>query len=237
MRLLAALVLTLLTSTPAGAVACEDVTFDGASFTICEVGADEDLRLFLNDPDGGPLGSFSAVAKQVEGNLAFAMNAGMFNDDKRPVGLFIQDNTQLTAASDGGGYGNFGLLPNGIFCINDRLRVWESDAYAAADPACTYATQSGPMLVIDGALHPKFLPDSRSFKLRNGVGTSADGSRAVFAISNGYVTFHHFARLFRDYLGLPNALFLDGSVSRLHAPSIGRSDGGFRMGPILGVVD
>ena len=237
MKPLAALVLTLLTSAPAWAVSCADVEFDGASFTTCEVGADEDLRLFLNDPEGVPLGNFASVATQAGGNLAFAMNAGMFHDDQRPVGLYIQDGDQLTAASDGGGYGNFGLLPNGIFCISDTLRVWESDAYAAAAPACTHATQSGPMLVIDGALHPKFMPDSTSFKLRNGVGTSADGSRAVFAISNSYVSFHHFARLFRDHLGLPNALFLDGSVSRLHAPALNRSDGGFPMGPIFGVVD
>jgi len=237
MKPLAALVLTVLTSAPAWAVSCEDVTFDGASFTTCEVGADEDLRLFLNGENGTPLGNFASVATQAGGNLAFAMNAGMFHEDQRPVGLYIQDGEQLTAASDGGGYGNFGLLPNGIFCISDTLRVWESDAYAAAAPACTHATQSGPMLVIDGALHPKFQPDSTSFKLRNGVGTSADGTRAVFAISNGYVSFHHFARLFRDHLGLPNALFLDGSVSRLHAPSLDRSDGGFPMGPILGVID
>lgn len=238
MKPLAALVLTLLTSAPAWAVSCEDVTFDGARFTTCEVGADEGLRLFLNGTDGSPLGSFTAVAKHAGGTLSFAMNAGMFNDSQRPVGLYIQDGAQVTAASDGGGYGNFGLLPNGIFCIkDDTLRVWESSAYHAAAPTCRHATQSGPMLVIDGALHPKFQPDSTSFKLRNGVGTSADGSRAVFAISNGYVSFHHFARLFRDHLRLPNALFLDGSVSRLHAPALGRSDGGFPMGPILGVVD
>ena len=233
----AALAVLCLTSAPAQAVTCEDIIFDGASFTTCEVGADEDLRLFLSDPEGTPLGNFVSVAGQVDGDLSFAMNAGMFHGDFRPVGLYIQDGQQLTPASDGGGYGNFGLLPNGIFCIADTLRVWESDAYAAAAPTCTHATQSGPMLVIDGVLHPRFLPDSTSFKLRNGVGTSADGSRAVFAISNGYVSFHHFARLFRDHLGLPDALFLDGSVSRLHAPALGRSDGGFPMGPILGVVD
>lgn len=221
---------------PALAVTCEDVSFDGASFTTCEVGADEDLRLFLSDGEGAPLGNFASVAGSVEGTLAFAMNGGMFHKDFRPVGLYVQDGKELSPASDGGGYGNFGLLPNGIFCIGEDVKVWESASFAKASPACTYATQSGPMLVIDGALHPRFLPDSTSYKLRNGVGTSADGSRAVFAISNGYVTFHHFARLFRDHLGLPDALFLDGSVSRLHAPQLGRSDGGFPLGPILGVV-
>ena len=92
------------------------------------------------------------------------------------------------------------------------------------------------MLVIDGALHPRFLPDSTSRHIRNGVGTTADGGHAVFAISDSAVTFHEFGRLFRDGLGLPNALYLDGSVSRLYAPSIGRADAGFALGPILGVV-
>ena len=92
------------------------------------------------------------------------------------------------------------------------------------------------MLVIDGALHPKFLPASDSTYIRNGVGVSADGSRAVFAISNEAVNFHAFARLFRDELGLEDALYFDGNVSRLYAPELGRHDGGFPMGPIVGTV-
>ena len=93
------------------------------------------------------------------------------------------------------------------------------------------------MLVIDGALHPRFLPDSTSRFVRNGVGTTADGSRAVFVISNSPVTFHEFGTLFRDHLGLPNALFLDGNISRLYAPEIGRRDIGFSVGPIVGTVE
>ena len=65
---------------------------------------------------------------------------------------------------------------------------------------------------------------------------TADGSRLVMAISEEPVTFHEFGRFFRDALGLPQALYLDGNVSRLHAPSLGRSDFGRAMGPILGVV-
>jgi uncharacterized protein YigE (DUF2233 family) len=92
------------------------------------------------------------------------------------------------------------------------------------------------MLVIDGALHPRFLPDSGSRYIRNGVGVSEDGKRAVFAISDAPVTFHEFARLFRDALNLPNALYFDGKVSRLFAPGIGRDDIGFPMGPMVGLV-
>jgi uncharacterized protein YigE (DUF2233 family) len=92
------------------------------------------------------------------------------------------------------------------------------------------------MLVIKGKLHPKLLPDSDSFYVRNGVGVSADGSRAVFAISNDEVNFHAFARLFRDDLGLSDALYFDGNISRLYAPELSRHDAGFPMGPIVGTV-
>jgi uncharacterized protein YigE (DUF2233 family) len=80
------------------------------------------------------------------------------------------------------------------------------------------------------------LPGSDSTYIRNGVGVSADGSRAVFAISNEAVNFHAFARLFRDDLGLPNALYFDGNISRLYAPGLDRHDAGFPMGPIVGTV-
>jgi uncharacterized protein YigE (DUF2233 family) len=92
------------------------------------------------------------------------------------------------------------------------------------------------MLVIDGALHPRFLPDSTSRYVRNGVGTSADGKRAVFAISRNAVTFYEFGRLFRDGLTLPSALYFDGNISRLYAPELNRHDAGFPMGPVVGVV-
>ncbi|MEO1749932.1 MAG: phosphodiester glycosidase family protein, partial [Pseudomonadota bacterium] len=89
----------------------------------------------------------------------------------------------------------------------------------------------------DSALHPRFLPKSDSLHIRNGVGTSADGSKVWFAISQEPVNFHSFARLFRDHLKTPNALFLDGSISKLFAPDLNRRDLGFPMGPIIGVVD
>lgn len=223
---------------PAFAVGCADIAFEGRSFTICEVApATDDLRLFLNGPDGTPYRSFAAVEAEV-GPLAFAMNAGMYHADRAPVGLYRENGHQAMQLVTTPGPGNFGMLPNGVLCIGEgRARVVETRAFAAADPGCRFATQSGPMLVIDGALHPRFLPDSTFRNIRNGVGTSADGTRAVFAISNEPVTFHEFARLFRDGLGLPQALYLDGRVSRLHAPALGRSDAGPAMGPIVGVVD
>ncbi len=236
MRWLAAVF--LLTPVAAGAADCRDTRFEGASYTVCEVQAGEDLRLFHSGPEGA-YGSFRKVdeALAAEGKaLGFAMNAGMYHRDLSPVGLYVENGVEVSKLVTRAGPGNFGLLPNGVFCIGDGFRVIESRIFKTEKPACRYATQSGPMLVIKGRLHPKLLPGSDSTYVRNGVGVSEDGSRAVFAISNDAVNFHAFARFFRDELGLPDALYFDGNISRLYAPQLARHDGGFPMGPIVGTV-
>ena len=93
------------------------------------------------------------------------------------------------------------------------------------------------MLVIDGALHPRFDATSTSRYIRNGVGVSRDMKTAWFVISDRAVTFHEFARFFRDELGARNALYFDGSISRLYAPALNRADWGRTMGPIIGYVE
>jgi len=240
MRIAETLLALTLMGAPAGAGTCHDTEFDGARFTLCEVTAGQDLRLFWGGPEGQVLGSFARIdamlAERGE-RLVFAMNAGMYHADRAPVGLYVEGGALRARLVTREGPGNFGLLPNGVFCIGAQgFAVIESRAYAEAPPECRDATQSGPMLVIDGALHPRFLADSPSVNLRNGVGVSDDGQRAVFAISNDPVNFHLFSRLFREGLGLNNALFLDGSISRLHAPELGRSDWGVPMGPVVGLV-
>lgn len=217
---------------------CREMRFEGASFTVCDVSVGEDLRLFHSGPTGY-LGSFNAVneALAAEGKtLGFAMNAGMYHADRAPVGLYIERGRELSAIVTAAGPGNFGLLPNGVFCIGQEFAVIESRAFAARPPRCDFATQSGPMLVQDGKLHPRLIPDSNSTYIRNGVGVSADRKAAQFVVSNDRVNFHRFARFFRDALGLPNALYFDGRISRLYAPGLGRHDAGFPMGPMVGTV-
>ena len=224
---------------PAGAAACEDVEHAGLSYTVCEADpAADDLRLFLTDENGGLYGSFQAIDREAgDRRLVFAMNAGMYHPDRRPVGQYLENGEEVMRLVTNPGPGNFGMLPNGVFCIDDdSARVIETLRYEAEAPECLYATQSGPMLVIDGELHPRFLPDSTSRNIRNGVGTTEAGDRAVFVIANQPVTFHEFGSFFRDALELPQALYFDGNVSRLHAPGLGRSDFGFAMGPIVGVL-
>lgn len=232
--------LALIASSAGHAASCSDTVFEEVSFTICEADpASEDIRLFLNDDDGRKLGNFDNVNELLakEGRtLSFAMNGGMYHPDRRPVGLYVEGGEERARLVTREGPGNFGLLPNGVLCLNDtEAHIIESRAYAANAPDCRDATQSGPMLVIDGALHPRFLRNSTSRYIRNGVGITEDG-KLIAAISNRPVTFHRFARLFRDELRTPQALFLDGNISRLYAPDLNRRDIGFPMGPILGVT-
>ncbi|MEM6304940.1 MAG: phosphodiester glycosidase family protein [Pseudomonadota bacterium] len=227
---------------PVAATECRQETFENLSFSICEVDlTQERLQLFLYDTSGEPFGHFSALEQALDEKglaLGFAMNAGMYHEDRSPVGYYVEQGKELQGVISAEGPGNFGLLPNGVLCLREgRADVFETGALLEAAPECRYATQSGPMLVIDGALHPRFLADGTSRFIRNGVGTTEDGTRAVFAISDTAVNFHTFARFFRDHLGLLNALYLDGNVSRLRAPELGRDDAGFTdLGPIIGVV-
>lgn len=226
-------------SVPAASETCRNLTYEGAGYAICEADAGADLRLFLDDAEGQRLGTFDRVngALADEGKaLRFAMNAGMYHPDRSPVGYYVEEHEEKARLIRSAGPGNFGLLPNGVFCIlEDGFTVQETLAFDAARPDCRFATQSGPMLVLSGMLHPRFLPGSESRFLRNGVGVSADGQRAYFAMSDGPVTFHEFARMFQEALRAENALYFDGNISRLYAPELGRDDFGFPMGPIVGL--
>ncbi len=238
LALMIALVLT-----PAGARAangpCAPRRFDNADYAICTFDMRrDDIRLYWKDAGGKPYANFAALAQTLSARgraLRFAMNAGMFEADLSPVGLFVEDGKRRHRADTREGESNFHMKPNGIFWIGEASAgVTETSRYLANPPPTRFATQSGPMLVIDGRIHPKILPTGTSEKIRNGV-CVRDGISAIFAISDEPVTFHAFARLFRDGLGCTNALFLDGSLSSLYAPDLGRDDEFSPLGPIVGV--
>ena len=243
--LAALLSLTAFAPAPASAAEpaenCRKITHQSASYVVCTFDLRKhDLRLFLNDASGAPYGSFRALktdlAKQ-DMALPFAMNGGMYHRDRSPVGYYVEGRRKLKEAVTGPGPGNFHMRPNGIFFIEGKTAgVMESRAFLKRNRRPDYATQSGPMLVIDGKLHPRFLKGSESRKRRNGVGV-INRHTVVFAISDSAVSFHDFATLFRDRLACRNALFLDGTISSLHAPQIGRADFLWPVGPIIAVVE
>lgn len=224
----------------ASASLCRPVQHEGQGYVVCTVDLrKQELRLFWRGPDGEPYGTLSRLAStQPTGRpLLAAVNAGMYHADLGPVGLYVEEGRQLKAASTASGPGNFHLKPNGVFFVEKgRAAILETGAYLKRRPKPDLATQSGPMLVIDGQLHPRITEEGPSRKVRNGVGVQ-DGQTVLLAISDGPVSFGAFARLFRDALDCRNALFLDGSISALYAPSIGRRDGFLPLGPMLGVFD
>jgi len=119
----------LFCASAAKAVTCENVTFSQSSFTVCAVNASEDLRLFHADAAGKIYGGFTAIENDV-GPLVFAMNAGMYHDDRSPVGLFQEDGDVKRSIVFSAGPGNFGMLPNGVLCISDNaVGVIESSNY------------------------------------------------------------------------------------------------------------
>lgn len=215
---------------------CSEMTFEQTGFVACAVDpAVYAVRLFLDGSDGRPYGSLETFAADGP-PVVFSMNAGMYLPDMAPQGLYIEQGEVIAPTDAGDGDTNFYLKPNGVFAIDasGRARVIPSDAFAV-EPNVAYATQSGPMLVIDGSLHPKFSENGTSLYVRNGVGVRVDGT-VVFAISLTPVSFGRFARLFRDALGCPNALYLDGFVSGL-ADSDGMVvGGGHAAGPIVAVI-
>lgn len=150
--------------------------------------------------------------------LSFAMNAGMFHADFYPVGLFIQEGTEITPINKEEMHGNFYMQPNGIFYITDQKKaeICQTKNFVN-NPNIRFATQSGPMLVFDGEIHPAFNKDSQNYYIRNGVGILPNGD-ILFAISKRRMTLYNFALFFKEQ-GCKNALYLDGHISRAYIPS------------------
>ena len=200
--------------------------------------ATADLRLFWRDASGAPyrrLDHLAAALANAGGVLQFGMNAGMYEADGAPVGLLVIDGVQKAPLNLADGGGNFFLKPNGVFLIGPAgPRVIDAADYASQAQGVRFATQSGPLLLKAGRIHPAFRVDGTSRLVRNGV--CASGSTALFVMSDEPVNFHEFALYFRDVLHCREALYLDGVVSSLYAPSLGRRDAGVDLGPMFGVV-
>ncbi len=233
----------LITSAAVGAVIAAvslPTRAETKDFTVIRIdAAAQGLTLFLNDERGEPFHSFNTLnawLRTQDRQLAFAMNAGMFHPDFKPVGLLIAEGAQHSPLNLEDGEGNFFLKPNGVFFVTDEGPVvLESSEYAKAAPAnVKLATQSGPLLVQRGEIHPAFAVDSTSRYVRNGVGVRENA--AYFVITEKPVTFHELAVFFRDELNCQDALYLDGAISSLFMPDLQRNDALVKLGPIIAVT-
>ena len=217
---------------------CKEETFEGSRITVCAVDTKlHDIALAWDDSSGVPYRAFHVYAEKNDTKtVRFAMNAGMFHFDGTPVGLLKIEGREIGRLSTKDGPGNFHMKPNGVFfTVAGNVGIETTDAFAKRTNAQS-ATQSGPMLLINGALHPSFQEDGPSRLIRNGVGIR--GSQKVFfAISEDPVSFGKFARFFRDRLDCTDALYFDGTVSSLWVPSQSREDKSVPFGAMVVVRD
>lgn len=207
---------------------CAEQSFEETSLIVCR--AEGAIEIRSGHRNFAELG---AALGERAGDVAFAMNAGMFDDAGRPIGLMIEDGRVVKAINRREGGGNFHLMPNGVFLVrrDGHAEVVTSERYKPASDIA-FATQSGPMLVIGGMLHPKFDADGTSRYVRNAVGIGPDG-KPLFVMSQDVVSFGKLARFFRDRLKVRDALYLDGSVSSLWDPANGRMDDFTDLGPMV----
>lgn len=236
----AAFLFTLTGSNAADGVVFSQVESGGKHYTVCCVEVPKaTLELFHRDEKGQPflrLDRLDNWLRPQGRKLIFAMNAGMFHPGFEAVGLYVSKGKTLSPLNTADAPGNFFLKPNGVFAITSKgARVVETSLFPKIADPVRLATQSGPLLVQAGKLHPAFNAGSSSRLIRNGVGVpSAD--QAIFAISDEPVNFYEFATFFRDTLHCPDALFLDGSISSLLALPLKRSDSSRDLGPIIGIT-
>lgn len=219
---------------------CAQRSFEGDDFTVCPYRVGDEIKLVWADAQGQALRSFerlSASGVVDPKRVRFAMNAGMYDAAGAPIGLFVANGREEHALNQQTGDGNFYMQPNGVFLVNTqgRAQILTTVDFAASAPQAVLATQSGPMLVVSGAINAAFSQDGPSRNVRNGVGVCREGT--FFVISAAEVSFGKFARFFRDALGCGTALYLDGAVSSLWVPITGRRDDGYALGPMVVVSD
>jgi uncharacterized protein YigE (DUF2233 family) len=222
-----------------------ELAFEGQNYRVVHIDLKhEQLSLYWRSPqDGLPFGSIENLRQWGEAHgqrLLFAANAGIYDHKFAPLGLHVENGktlVPLNLAHGNPASGNFSLLPNGVFAIypDGHAAVRTSSAFKADGKSAQLATQSGPMLLIDGKLNDQFIADSSSLKWRSGV-CAKSPHEVVFAISEAPVNFHTFGLLFRDKLGCRDALYLDGSISQFYVDGEGYTGApAFMVKPYAGI--
>jgi len=213
----------------AGAVDARDVHVGDSDYRVVEIDlAHDTLEAHWRNSDGEAFASIEALKHWGEGQgrrLLFAANAGIYDRALQPLGLYVEDGQTrrpLNTFKGSAHAGNFSIQPNGVFYVDTHAHagVISTTAWHDHPIDARLATQSGPMLVIDGQINPAFDAASDSLKWRSGV-CAKTSQQVEFVVSRAPVSFHAFARVFRDELDCRNALYLDGTLSQLYTAKAG----------------
>jgi uncharacterized protein YigE (DUF2233 family) len=215
--------------------------FKNKTFDVYAVEDIRSIQMFWKDANSSIYQRFSRVNAQVEKEgrvLKMATNGGIYMKDNSPLGLYVEQGVQRKKINKSKNeYGNFYLQPNGVFYVTDSsAHIVPTDKYERYKRGVRYATQSGPMLVVNGEINKKFDKDSKHNNIRNGVGVTKDG-KVYFIISNQPLSLHAFASFFKEGLECHNALYLDGAISKMYLPDLNRMQLDGNFGVIIGIVE
>lgn len=182
----------------------------------------QNLNFYWKNKNGTIISNFKSLKNELENKgekLVFATNGGMYDKNFNPQGLYIEKGKTLKEIDTiKEANGNFYLQPNGVFYITNKgvPLICKTENFKNSNHI-KYATQSGPMLLINGEIHSKFNFGSKNLNIRNGVGILPNGD-LLFVMSKEKVNFYDFATYFKSK-GCKNALYLDGFVSKTYLPS------------------
>jgi uncharacterized protein YigE (DUF2233 family) len=214
-------------------VACADRSIDGAQFTVCEIPAALVGRIEIAPAPAAArpewtIARLDATLRDSSRRVAIAMNAGIFGTDGRTLGLLVRRGRQVVPLNRSPGravtapasicdIANFYCPPNGVFYVADgRAAVVTTAEFARrgiGSSSIQAATQSGPMLVVDGRAARQFPAAWRKRIGRNAVCTRANGT-VLFVLGRDQ-THGSLAEALRGPLACRDALYLDGNVSDL----------------------
>ena len=215
----------LLLASTASAAELRQYQYHQSFISACTADPRSDLiRTYWKDGQGQPLATFvrlDAMLRQQGEEMLCATNAGIYDKQLQPLGLYIEDGKLLRRLNiRQNAYGNFYLQPNGVLVLAaNQAFIVETGAYAAQaehwNATARYATQSGPLMIVQGKINTLFDPDSLNAVVRNAVCIDSAGMM-VLAIARNPISFYDFAVFLRDELRCRDALYLDGSISRMY---------------------
>ena len=192
-----------------------DPTLSVQSYTVNP--QQERIVMYWQKQNGKAWGSLRSLLADInkDDRVQMAMNGGIYDKAYEPLGLYIENGEQIKPLNCASGGGNFFIRPGGVFWLKgQRAGITPINKFKPS-PEITYAVQSGPMLIENGAINWRLKPSASSRKLRNGVGIDKQG-RVVFMLSKRETNFYDFACYAQSKLHVRQMLYLDGTISKMY---------------------